>query len=128
MKDIDLRLTPYKQATQTQNAYTIYMWCRLVERTWAYMDAHAAIVKVVEEINSDDDDTAYVEYDGETFTVVLDPRLPVGMMTDYMIHELAHVASWHHDEKDDHGPEFGKAYAALYRHYLDAYDLFWNSP
>ncbi|MHC4302201.1 MAG: hypothetical protein ACYS7Y_33495 [Planctomycetota bacterium] len=79
-----------------------------------------------EELDEDGFDTAYMESsDGLNFTIYLDKRIPVGMMFDYAIHELAHVHSWHHDEKNDHGPEWGKSYAALYSRYLDLYDLYW---
>lgn len=72
-------------------------------------------------IENGEDDSAYVEYDGEVFNVVIDNRMPLGMILDFCLHEIAHVHSWHHYEKDDHGPEWGKSYAMLYREYLKLY-------
>jgi hypothetical protein len=82
-----------------------------------------AIAIHFEEIDSEEDDTAYVtSFDGIRFDVYLDKRMPIGSVLDYLIHELSHVISWHHDEKDDHGILFGVAYARIYRHYLKLYD------
>jgi hypothetical protein len=78
-------------------------------------------------IENGEDDTAYVATDDEVeFHIVLDDRMPLGMVIDYLIHELAHIHSWHHYEGDDHGPEFGKSQAYLYREYLKLYDFFWG--
>jgi hypothetical protein len=69
-----------------------------------------------------DDDTAYVTYDGEIFELVLDTRIPFGTLTDYLIHEFAHIGTWFVNESNDHGPMFGVEYARLYREYLKLYE------
>jgi len=87
-------------------------------------DAHISIF--LRNIDGEEDDTAYMLGDDDhQFEIVLDKRMPLGMIIDYLIHEMAHIRSWHHDEADDHGPEFGRAYAAMYRKYLKLYDLWW---
>lgn len=73
-----------------------------------------------------DDDTGFVEFDGYDFTIKLDRRMPIGMILDYLIHEMAHVGTWFVNEPEDHGPMFGVEYARLYRYYLRLYDIFWS--
>lgn len=75
-----------------------------------------------EEINTDDDDTAYVTYDGQRFEIVFDPRIPFGMLVDYTIHEFAHIGTWFVNESNDHGPMFGVEFARLYCQYLRLYE------
>lgn len=76
-----------------------------------------------EPVETKDDDSAYMTYDGKVFEVVIDSRMPFGMVTDFLIHELAHVLSWDSaNPKEDHCDEFGMAYAALYREYLKLYE------
>jgi hypothetical protein len=76
-----------------------------------------------EYIENGEDDSAYLLGDGENFDLHLDKRMPFGMVVDFIIHELAHVHSWHRaDDKEDHCEEFGKSYAILYRLYLKLYE------
>lgn len=48
-------------------------------------------------------------------TVELDEQLL------WLLHEVAHVLSWHSKGKDDHNADFGKAYAKCYRIYLEKF-------
>jgi hypothetical protein len=76
--------------------------------------------------NGEDDSAFMLGDDDHQFEIYLDKRMPFGMCIDFLIHELAHVHSWAKDEKDDHGPEWGKSYARLYRLYLKLYDKWFN--
>lgn len=81
----------------------------------------------IEEIENGEDDTAYILGDGFKFDVYIDNRMPVGMITDYILHELAHADSWWvGDDEEDHCDEFGKSYAKLYRRYLEFYEEYFN--
>jgi hypothetical protein len=81
----------------------------------------------IETIENGEDDSAYMLGDGVTFTLVIDKRMPFGMITDFLIHELAHVHSWERaDDKEDHCDEFGKSWALLYRKYLKLYEHYWG--
>jgi len=77
---------------------------------------------ILREIHEKNDDTGFVTYDGSRFEIVLDNRIPFGMLVDYLIHEFAHIGSWFVKENDDHGPMFGVEYARLYREYLKLYE------
>jgi hypothetical protein len=97
---------------------------KVISKLAEISDPPHGLLLSIEPIENDEDDTAYVTYDGRLFHVVIDSRMPVGMIFDYVIHELAHVHSWHFYEHDDHGDEFGKSYAYLYREYLKLYDKY----
>ena len=78
-------------------------------------------------IENGEDDTAYILGDGFEFEVFIDSRMPLGMITDYIIHEISHADSWWvGDDEEDHCDEFGKSYAKLYRKYLEFYDDWWS--
>ena len=108
---------------------------KLTQKEWEFLDAIEArfveetTVKWVticyEPIESDDDDTAYTDYNGE-FQIVLDNRLQFGTILDYLLHEFAHIGTWFVNEKDDHGPIFGVEWARLYRIYLQLYAEWFN--
>ena len=122
-EDLKFRLTDYcklnasdKQAVN--KVLTEFMFKSISNQNDLY------VVITLEPIENDEDDTAYVTYDGEVFDIVVDNRMPTGMVLDYVLHELAHVNSWFHYEEDDHGDEFGKSYAYLYREYLKLYDKY----
>jgi len=121
--DLRLRLTPFHELTRHDAEFWGVLWSTL-----AAAATDDAMQMCLGPIENDEDDTGYVTYDGETFVLFLDDRMPFGMVIDYLIHELAHVHSWAHaDDKEDHCDDgFGKSYAMLYRLYLDLYDNFWN--
>lgn len=126
-KDLKLRLTPWQRMTDEQYDFFNCLCSELGMFALGKLEKDASISVYIEDIDNDEDDTAYMlGDDNHEFEIYLDKRLPLGMMIDYLIHEMAHVRSWHHDEPDDHGPEFGRAYAAIYRKYLDLYDMWWN--
>jgi hypothetical protein len=77
-------------------------------------------------IDTKDDDTAFVDFDGEEFHLVVDERLQFGTITDYLLHEFAHIGTWFVGERDDHGPIFGVEWARLYRIYLKLYDKWFD--
>ena len=119
--DLEIRLDPQ----QNQLEFIHFIWRRLVEA----VDSEYSCWLFFRHIDSDDypdDDTAFVDFDGEKFEVYIDKRLQTGTVVDYLIHELAHVGTWFVNEEDDHGPMFGVEYARLYRRYLELYGEFWN--
>jgi len=128
-KDLKLRLTPWVLRSQEQGDFFFFLAYNLGWFALKKCKQDAEITLYFENLDDDeDDDTAYMYGDDDhQFEIYLDLRLPFGMMIDYLIHEMAHVRSWRHNEKDDHGPEFGRAYAAIYRKYLKLYDLWWNN-
>ena len=127
-KDLELRLTPWQRMTEEHHEFFTWLCHNLGWFAMKPCKEGANILIYVEYIPDDgEDDTAYMLGDDEhQFEIYLDKRLPLGMLIDYLCHEMAHVRSWHHDEPDDHGPEFGRAYAAIYRKYLDLYDMWWG--
>lgn len=127
-KALELRLTPWQHMTEEHHEFFKWLCYNLGWFAMKPCKEDASILIYVEYLPDDgEDDTAYILGDDEhQFEIYLDKRLPLGMLIDYLIHEMAHVRSWHHDEKDDHGPEFGRAYAAMYRKYLYLYDMWWG--
>lgn len=127
--DLQLRLKPFKRINKTEMRFFEYLVEELsIEASLGLeSDYDTHIFVTVEEINLDDDDTAYMEADGYEFHVYLEERCQLGTVIDYLIHELAHVHSWRRaDPNEDHCDEFGKSYALLYRKYLKLYDIFWQ--
>lgn len=116
--DLKLRLKSYSDLTTHERCF---FWT-LVGKFIRLTKCGGAIDLRLREINGKDDDTAFVTHDGSRFEVVLDIRLPFGMLTDYLIHEFAHVGTWFVNEYNDHGPMFGVEYARLYREYLKLYE------
>jgi len=117
--DLKLRLTPYKQLTKRQQRKLHALIKKLVHYSVPSGNTYALHLDPIE---NDEDDTAYTLSDGKHFDIYIDDRMPHGMITDYLIHELAHVRSWAHYEHDNHGPVFGVCYAELYRYYLELYE------
>lgn len=120
--DLELRLQPFLDIDGPDYAFWQHL-CRVMVKDCA---CEAEVVIETREILEDSDDTAFVEYNGTRFTVVLDERLPFGMVVDYLIHELAHVATWFVNERDPHGPHWGVEYARMYRKYIKTYEKFWK--
>jgi hypothetical protein len=52
------------------------------------------------------------------FIICVDKTLPEASAIEVLIHEAAHPLSWGKD-KDVHGPNWGKAYSLVYRHFLE---------
>ncbi len=52
------------------------------------------------------------------FSITIDRSLPWKMVELIVIHEYAHALAWTvvHPNHEDHGPEFGLAYAKVYQH------------
>jgi len=132
--DLQLRLKPFTAVNRTETLFFNSLVQRLsfeaLDMAAFGTQLYAANIELtLEEIENGEDDTGYVEYneDINTFEIHLDRRMPFGMVVDYLIHELAHVGSWSEYEDDDHGPEFGKAYAMLYGVYLEIYENFWEA-
>ena len=123
--DLKFRLTPYPERSGADDLFFCNIAHYLCEEALLGVGGVYEIRLHFHAIENDDDDTGYVIYSGETFHVHLDNRMPIGMVIDYLIHELAHVHSWHvADEHEDHCDEFGKSYALLYREYLKLYEEF----
>lgn len=123
--DLKLRLRPFTKLSEVEYRFWLYLSNILGQEAMLNCSKDSIIYIRPGPVENDEDDSAYVEGDGSIFNVYIDNRMPLGMCIDFLIHELSHVRSWHHDEEDDHGPEFGKSYAALYRLYLDCYERFW---
>jgi len=125
---LKLRLTPWLLINDEERSFFTWLCHNLGWVAMKPCKEDASILVYIEHIPDDgEDDTAYMLGDDDhQFEIHLDERLPLGMIIDYMIHEMAHVHSWVKDEADDHGPAFGRSYALLYREYLKLYDLWWN--
>jgi len=126
--DLDLRLTQWWQMNYEEHEFFNWLGHTLGYYALKPCKKSANIEVFIHYFpNDEEDDTAYMLGDDDhQFEIHLDKRIPLGMMIDYLIHELAHVHSWEKNEPDDHGPEFGKSYATLYRKYLDLYDMWWG--
>lgn len=127
--DLRFRLRPLYAITNQEERFLNYLIRELCEEALfgLAVDADTEVKVDLEYIQGDEDDSAYMLGDGETFRVILDKRMPFGMITDFLIHELAHVHSWElAHPREDHCVEFGKSYALLYRKYLELYDLYWG--
>jgi hypothetical protein len=57
-------------------------------------------------------------YYGKKYLVRVDKNLPEIFAMEVVCHEASHCLSWHSSDKDDHGPAFGRAYAKVYRLFL----------
>jgi hypothetical protein len=126
--DLKLRLSFFYQLDKQEEAFLYYVIEHLGQEALLGLDAEDTSIRYkFEYIENGEDDSAYVEGDGAEFHVHIDKRMPVGMMFDFIIHELAHVHSWERaDDVEDHCDEFGKSYALLYRLYLYLYENFWS--
>lgn len=62
----------------------------------------------------------YCEFDESRggYYVFVDRRQVWALQIDTLLHEWAHALTWHGNDDDDHGPEWGLAYAMLYRAFL----------
>lgn len=119
--DLEFRLIPFTEIDDQECEFWDQL-CSVMVRDCAC--GHPIDIDV-REINEDEDDSAFVEWNGDRFTVVIDERLPFGMVTDFLIHELAHVATWFVNERDPHGPHWGVEYARMYRKYIKTYERYW---
>jgi len=130
--DLKLRLTPLYQASRQELDFLVQIREELtVIAMWGPLRRVSPFdIRVnyhFEYIENGEDDSAYMTGNGETFDIHIDKRMPIGMILDFIVHELAHVHSWYTgDEYEDHCDEFGKSYALLYRGYLRLYDKFWG--
>lgn len=126
--DLEMQLTPYQELTRKERGFWNLLCTKLGERALFYerLQHDCWVEYTFAPIELEDDDSAYMLGDNEGgFEVFIDSRMPFGMMIDFLLHELAHVQSWAMDEDDDHGPEFGIAYADLYTKYLELYENYW---
>jgi hypothetical protein len=127
--DLELRLRPLNTSDKEGGSFIRYLMAELGPEAMGSLtyDSDMRVFFNIETIENGEDDSAYVIGDGTTFTLVIDKRMPFGMIVDFLIHELAHVHSWEcADDKEDHCDEFGKSYALLYRKYLELYDMYWG--
>jgi hypothetical protein len=127
--DLKLRLTNWEDATAEDKGFLSFLTYELAKETClgVHKPSQVSVDIKYKAFDLPDDDSAYMVGDGEDFEVVIDDRMPIGMMIDFLIHELAHVHSWERaDEHEDHCDEFGKSYALLYRKYLELYDEYWS--
>jgi len=123
--DLKLRLTPFTKMNMGQTMWWQQMVMGLTDATGSEYPVNVVMLEI-DPPEYPDDDTGFVEFDDKEFVIYLDERMPIGMCIDYLQHELAHVASWHVNEPEDHGPHFGVELARLYREYLTLYDQLWD--
>jgi len=128
--DLKMRLKPFHDCDGDEIKFFKMLVTMLGNRALCYADAldkDMSVTVIIKSIENGEDDTAYMLGDEDgNFEVYLDDRMPLGMVIDYLIHELAHVQSWFCYEENDHGPEFGIAYADLYALYLALYEVYWS--
>lgn len=55
---------------------------------------------------------------GQRLVVVIKRRQSWRLQADCLLHEWAHVLTWHGNDKDDHGEEWGLQYARIYREWV----------
>ena len=62
----------------------------------------------------------FCEFDDDhsEYHIYVDLRQVWALQIDTLLHEWAHALTWHGNDDDDHGPEWGLAYAMLYRAFL----------
>jgi hypothetical protein len=60
------------------------------------------------------------ELQKELFVIKINKKLTEYHAIDVVIHEVAHAVAWEKD-KDIHGPNWGKAYAKVYRIFLNKF-------
>ncbi len=61
------------------------------------------------------------------FEISIQKKQCFNLRLDTLLHEWAHALTWHGNDKDDHGSEWGLAYARLYRAFL-AWDYGREAP
>lgn len=55
------------------------------------------------------------------FSISVDSRIPEPLIVETLVHEWAHAVAWQEGRNvDDHGPEWGVAYARLYQLVIDS--------
>ena len=52
------------------------------------------------------------------FEISIQKKQCFNLRLDALLHEWAHALTWHGNDVDDHGAEWGLAYARLYRTFL----------
>lgn len=52
------------------------------------------------------------------FEVIIQSNRQLALRVDTIIHEWAHVITWSGNDTDDHGEEWGLAYARIYREFI----------
>lgn len=127
--DLRLRLKPLYQLTAFERDFMCYLVTELGKEAAHGVRKPETVTIDIKymPIENGEDDSAYMLGDGTDFEVIIDSRMPFGMVVDFLIHELAHVHSWERAcDDEDHCDAFGKSYALLYRKYLELYDLFWS--
>lgn len=70
------------------------------------------------------EDCGYCEFrtkPNKHYYIFIDRRQVFDLQIDTLIHEVAHALTWHGNDDDHHGPEWGLAYAKIYRAFLE-----WN--
>ena len=58
-------------------------------------------------------------YQNGRFLIRINKNQSFALAVDSLLHEWAHVLTFHGNDTDDHGEEWGLAYARLYRAYLE---------
>lgn len=114
--DLELRIS------KCNSHFVINMWNALLANTNTHGYPVNLKFALIEGEEYPDDDSGFVDFDDEQFTVVLDPRMPTGMIVELMKHELAHVDSWFPEQLEDHDDNFGMSYARMYCTFLNAYE------
>jgi hypothetical protein len=66
----------------------------------------------------DMENQAECEYVNHRFEIVIQKKQCFNLRLDALLHEWAHALTWHGNDTDDHGSEWGLAYAMLYRAWL----------
>ena len=124
--DLKLRLKPLNKLTTPETKFLDFLCFNLGQEALLGCPGDETVSISFRPIEEDEDDSAYVIKKNSNYQVVIDNRMPFGMCVDFILHELAHCHSWHHNEENDHGPEWGKSFALLYTYYLELYEAFWN--
>jgi hypothetical protein len=61
----------------------------------------------------------YCRLSDDRFLIRIDAKAPYRVKLDTILHEWAHVITWFgSDTEEDHGGEWGLAYAKIYREFL----------
>ena len=72
-------------------------------------------VRVRQKHLKDQGDCDYVNH---CFVINIESRQCYNLRMDALLHEWAHASTWFGNDDDEHGSEWGLAYARLYRSFL----------
>ena len=108
-----------------KNLTTNIKWRRL--RKWLrenFPASHILVIDRKSRITTQKQLCGYCDFKTKPYKhyyIYIDRKQVFALQLDTLLHEVAHALTWHGNDEDDHGPEWGLAYAKIYRSFLE-----WN--